>query len=99
MSAKADAPKRERHSWIKIREHVRICQKCGCGKVNREVNPSYWETLYHLPTGVSKVLKATPPCEVGPRTVAYLKKHWSAIVCADAAPWNKKTESAKEVHA
>lgn len=60
-----------RHRWVKLRIHVYICRKCGCGKVNAQ-RGGRWVQTYHLPTGESRQLAKAPPCEVGPQTSRYL---------------------------
>ncbi len=84
-----------RHSWVHLKVHVYICQKCGCGKVNEGEGRS-WRTKYHRPYGTSEYLQHTPPCEVGPLTEKYLAKYQAAIVLwAD----RKATTAPEEVHA
>jgi hypothetical protein len=64
-----------RHRWLRLREHTRICLKCGCGKVARELGGNQWETTYHTPDGRSRSLDQTPDCVEGPHTARYLKKY------------------------
>lgn len=71
--------KKPRHRWLKLRLHVYLCKKCGCGKENVQKGDNYYETMYHLPTGESKFMKSTPACEVGPRTALYLAKYQAQI--------------------
>lgn len=67
--------KSERHRWVKLRLHVYICRKCGCGKVNAQDARGGWFATFHLPDGRSIAPSHVPPCEVGPRTPAYLAKY------------------------
>lgn len=82
MSTKATRRPGTRHKWVKVRVHVYICTKCGCGSVNEQDARSNWFTTYHTPDGRSAVERHVPPCEVGQFTEAYLKKYESAIACA-----------------
>lgn len=67
-----------RHSWCRVKVHVYICTKCGGGKVNEEPQPGRWQTRFYMPNGRASI-GATPPCEAGPRTAAWLRKYESAI--------------------
>lgn len=78
-----------RHSWLKLRDHTRICIKCGCGRISERNLRDEWQLRYHLPTGVSEVRRHTPPCEVGPMSAEYLRKYFKEIAAAAAA---KKAE-------
>lgn len=64
-----------RHRWVKLRLHVYICRKCGCGKVNAQGPGGDWFATYHRPDGTSVVTSRVPPCATGPRSSAYLAKH------------------------
>lgn len=68
-----------RHSWLKLRIHVYICRRCGCGKVNAQREGGAWFATFHLPTGASVESRTVPACEVGPMTAAALGKHRDAI--------------------
>lgn len=72
----------DRHSWVKLRVHVYICRKCGAGKVNAQRASGQWFVTWHLRTGESHDVPATPPCQVGPYTEKFLKKYEAAIACA-----------------
>lgn len=74
-----------RHRWVKLAVHRYICLKCGTGKVNAQVSGNYYETTYHTPDGRSRVLKATPPCEPGPKTAVYLAKYATEVEAATLA--------------
>jgi hypothetical protein len=63
-----------RHRWHRLRKHVRICRKCGCGRVTENADGA-WQYTYHQPNGVSLVLRHVPPCVEGPLTVSYLAKY------------------------
>lgn len=67
-------PKRVRHKWVHLREHVYICRKCGTGRVNVELGENTWAAHWFRPDG-SETVGLTPPCEIGPRTAAYLEKY------------------------
>ncbi len=83
-----------RHSWVKLREHHYICQKCGCGCVNFQDHREQWASKYCLPTGEAKVLRHTPACEVGPKTQKYLDHY--AVQIADAAAVRASAKAAKK---
>lgn len=68
----------ERHRWVKLRLHVRICRKCGTGKVNARDDRG-WFATYHRPDGRAVVSNHVPPCVEGPRTSAYLARHADAL--------------------
>lgn len=83
MSRRAPRPAgTKRHKWVKVRLHVYICQKCGCGSVNAQDSRGGWFTTYHKPDGTSAIERHVPPCEVGPLSTTYLTKYASAIACA-----------------
>lgn len=63
-----------RHKWQKLRLHVYICWKCGCGRVNACVK-GQWQTTFHRPDGTSVVSAHVPPCEVGSLTQKYLARY------------------------
>lgn len=67
-----------RHRWIRVRVHVYICQRCGCGRVNEQRRGGEWVTTFHRPDGTSQS-RPTPPCLVGPKTGVYLRKYETAI--------------------
>jgi len=71
-----------RHRWVKPKLHTYICQKCGTGRVNAQVEGG-WQTTYHLPDGTSHVSTRVPNCQPGPLTEKYLQKYAAAIACAD----------------
>jgi hypothetical protein len=68
------APRRPRHRWLKLRLHVRICLKCGTGRVNAQ-GPDGWFATFHRPDGTAQVRRHVPACEVGPLTSKYLAKY------------------------
>jgi hypothetical protein len=68
-----------RHRWVKLREHVYICRKCGTGKVNAQDGDGRWFATFNRPDGRSIVAARVPACEVGPRTAAHLAKHAEAL--------------------
>ena len=72
----------ERHRWVKVREHVYICRKCGCGRVNTQTSRGEWFTTFHRPDGRSVVDSHVPLCQPGPRTAAALRKYEAAIAIA-----------------
>lgn len=76
--ADASAAAAKRHSWVRVKVHVYICQQCGCGRVHEDLGRGSWQTKYHKPDGTSQLIGA-PRCEVGPLSAAYLGKYESAI--------------------
>jgi hypothetical protein len=74
----------QRHRWVRLREHFRICRKCGCGRetVTPANNGGDWGVKYHRPTGESVILSHVPPCEVGPRSTDYLRKYAEEVAAA-----------------
>lgn len=68
------AERPQRHRWTKLRDHVRICTKCGTGKVNA-LGKDGWFATFHRPDGTSQVRRHVPACEVGPLTDKYLAKY------------------------
>lgn len=88
-----------RHRWVKLRIHVRICKKCGMGKVNAQRNVDrrmQWFTTYHRPDGVSAEATETPPCVVGPLTEKFLAKYAAELDAAPVLAVNKYLTSGKE---
>lgn len=73
-----------RHRWVKLRIHVYICQKCGCGKVN-SLEGKEWRVTFYLPNGREHIATRTPPCEIGPLTTRYLG-HYAEEIAAAATP-------------
>lgn len=71
-------PARIRHRWHKLRTHVYVCLRCGCGKVN-EIRQwgdrGEWVAVFHKSDGTSAEREGTPPCEVGVRTDRALAKY------------------------
>lgn len=78
----APRERREQHSWTKVKLHVYICCKCGCGSVNHYAGARGWITTVYYPDGTSEVSNKLRPCARGPKTDAYLAKYASAIACA-----------------
>lgn len=74
---------RPRHKWVKVKVHVYICRQCGSGRVNAQRGNGDWFTTFHLPDGSSIVALHVPACQPGRWTAAYLRKHESALACAD----------------
>lgn len=74
-----------RHRWVRLREHVYVCKRCGTGKVNAEKEPGWWVTTYHCPNGFSAESRVVPPCEPGPKTVAALAKY-ADVIAAGGVP-------------
>lgn len=68
----------ERHRWVRLREHVYICKKCGCGKVNEERRRGEWVTWFHAADGTTTA-RGTPECCVGERSQIYLDKYRAVI--------------------
>lgn len=64
-----------RHSWLKLRIHVYICRRCGCGKVNAQREGGAWFATFHLPTGESVESAKVPACAPGPETARFLAKY------------------------
>lgn len=77
-STPVNVEKRPTHRWFKLRLHTYICQKCGAGKVNAAEGKT-WRTTFHLPDGTSVSNGKTPPCEIGPKTAAYLAHYANEI--------------------
>lgn len=73
-----------RHRWTRLREHVYICRKCGCGKVNEKIG-NEWQTTYHRPDDISEIANAVPACVVGPRTNAAIDKY-ADLIAAGGVP-------------
>jgi hypothetical protein len=63
-----------RHRWLKLRIHCYICRKCGTGKVNARGEDGWFATFY-CGNGTTVLGPHVPPCEVGPKTEAYLGKY------------------------
>jgi hypothetical protein len=70
------------HAWVKLRIHVYICRKCGCGRVNWQNKNGEWVTTFHTSSGHSISSTRRPPCEVGSRTAPALRKYEAAIAAA-----------------
>lgn len=79
------AGKPERHRWVKLKEHKYLCSKCGTGKTNEELGPSYWQQRYALPNGKEIVSRHVPPCEPGPETDKRIEQFRARI--EDALTW------------
>ncbi len=84
-----------RHRWVKLRIHVYICRKCGCGRVNEQDVSGRWYAVWHMPNGQSVALAKTPACTTGEKTDTYLAKYAAQIAtalapCADdcASRWD-----------
>lgn len=72
------AKPRERHAWCRVKVHVYVCTKCGCGRVNEDMGRGHWRTRFYKPDGTAEDY-VTPLCVIGPKTAAALRKYESAI--------------------
>lgn len=75
----------KRHSWVKVKLHCYVCRQCGLCRVNAQRKKGDWFVTWHLPTGESHDVPATPVCQVGQLTGKRLQHYASAIALADAA--------------
>ena len=69
-----------RHRWLRLREHLYICPKCGTCKKNvhaRNGTQWEWHTIFETPDGnvLHQVPARVPPCSPGPKTDAILRWH------------------------
>lgn len=69
----------KRHSWVRVKVHCYVCRTCGTCKVNAQRDNGDWFVTWHLPTGESHDVPATPPCQVAALTPKRLKHYESAI--------------------
>lgn len=72
-----------RHSWTKVRIHCYVCRTCGLCKQNAQRPNGDWFVTWHLPTGESHEVPATPACRVGPLTAKRLAYYASAIAVVE----------------
>ena len=77
--ARGEAPKQERHRWVKPEIHHYVCGKCGIEKINIEEDRSYWVQEYRMPDGTVQRFDKVPPCAPGKLTDERLKKYANVI--------------------
>lgn len=73
-----------RHRWVKVKVHCYVCRQCGLCKENGQRGNGDWFVTWHLPTGESHDVPATPPCAASHLTAKRLKHYAPAIAIADA---------------